>query len=71
MLKKSEPDELESIPIWRGECDVVPVINQQLTKQQKGQLLELLTEFEVVTGGSLGQTSACQHYIHVKNEPLV
>ena len=23
----SEPDQLESIPTWRGECDVDPVIN--------------------------------------------
>ena len=66
----SEPDELESIPTWRGECDVDPVINQHLTEQQKGQLLELLTEFKAVTGGSLGHTSAC-HYIHVKDGPPV
>ena len=67
----SEPDKLESIPTWRGECDVDPIINQHLTEQQKGQLLELLTEFKAVTGGSLGHTSACQHYIHVKDGPPV
>ena len=67
----SEPDELELIPTWRGECDVDPVINQHLREQQKGQLLELLAEFKAVTGGSLGHTSACQHYIHVKDGPPV
>ena len=40
-------------------------------EQQKGQLLELFTEFEVVTGGSLGHTSACQHHIHIKDGPPV
>ena len=67
----SEPDEEESIPTWKGECGVDPVINTQLTEQQKGQLLELLTEFEVVMGGNLGQTSACQHHIHTKEGPPV
>ena len=66
-----EPDESESIPTWRGEYGVDPVIGPNITEQQKGQLVELLTEFEVVTGGSLGQTSACQHHIHINDGPPV
>ena len=65
------PDESESIPTWRGEYGVDPVIGPNITEQQKRQLLELLTEFEVVTGGSLGHTSACQHHIHIKDGPPV
>ena len=42
-----------------------------MTKQQKGQLLELLTVFEAVTDGRLGCTSASQHHIHNKNGPPV
>ena len=46
-------------------------MNPQLTEQQKGQLLELLTVFEAVTYGRLGRTSACQHHIHTKDGPTV
>ena len=53
-----EPDDTDSIPTWRGKYGIDPVIGPHITEQQKGQLLELLTEFEVVTGGSLGHTSA-------------
>ena len=66
-----EPNEAESIPTWRGEYGVDPVIGPHITEQQKGQLLELLTEFEVVTGGNLGHTWACQHHVHIKDRPLI
>ena len=66
-----EPDEADSIPIWRGEYGIDPVIGPHIIEQQKGQLLELLTEFEVVTGGSVGHTSACQHHIRIKDRPPV
>ena len=67
----SEPDEEESISIWKGECGVDPIVNPQLTEQQKGQILELLTVFEADTDGRLGRTSACQYHIHTKDGPLV
>ena len=67
----SESDEEESISTWEAECGVDPIVNPQLTEQQKGQLLELLTVFEAVTDGRLRRTSACQHHIHTKDGPPV
>ena len=62
-----EPGKAESIPTCRGKYGVDPLIGPHITEQQKGQLLELLTEFEVVTGGSLDHTLACRHYICIKD----
>ena len=63
--------EVGSISTWKAECGVDPIVNPQLTEQQKGQLLELLTVFEAGTDGRLGCTSACQHHIHTKDGPPV
>ena len=67
----SKPDEEESISTWEAECGVDPIVNPQLTEQQKRQLLELLTVFEAVTDGRLGRISACQHHVHTKDGPPV
>ena len=64
---------MKQIPSLLGDgvYEIDPVIGPHITEQQKGQLIELLTEFEVVIGGSLGLTSACQHHIRIKDEPPV
>ena len=54
-----EPDKAKSIPTWRGKYGVDPIISPHIIEQQKGQFLQLLTEFEEVTGDSLGHTLAC------------
>lgn len=63
---KSDLDEEESIPTWKGECGAVPTISTKLTEQQKEQLLKMLVEFKTVMSGKVGRTSSCQHHIHLK-----
>ena len=58
-----DSEEEEDTPSWRGESGKSPCVGSQLTEQQKGQLLELLTEFKTVMSGKCGRTSIGQHRI--------
>jgi len=41
-----DSEKEDDMPSWRGENGKSPSVGTQLTEQQKGQLLELLSEFK-------------------------
>ena len=50
-----EVDEEEFVPTWQSQGSEAPTVNDQLSEQQKEQLVDLLTRFStVVSSGKCG-----------------
>ena len=57
-----EEDDDEDIPLWDGgESDTQPVINKELSSEQKRELENLLKEFSDVLKDEPGRTTIAEH----------
>jgi len=56
----------EFVYTWQDQDGGTPAIGNQLSKEQKWQLDDLLAKFKTLMSGKCGRTTVCQHHIQVK-----
>ena len=66
VTEDTEMEDEEFVSTWQDQGGGTPAIGNQLSKEQKWQLDDLLAKFKTVMSGECGRITVCQHHIGVK-----